>query len=323
MKKKITLRLTGLLLVAALLGSMGVSFASGIIDPHGYTGVIGAEEYTGPTGEPIIEFQPGEVYELIEQPGTTKNKDGFVEAPINDGHIIEAHIPVVRPEDEYYELRKWKLIHDNGDTVEIENLTEYLFRGNRKFKVAPVIEDTWPPYLDMKQDRTDWFYRYVRDLSIAGVVNGYPGYIFEPQGDTTWGEALKLIMRAVGYPVQTPTDAHWASGYLTKARADALVPEGEIDLNQPITRLEYAQVTAKALKLEPVILNPETEEGEEPAELKESPFTDTEDPYVLALQEAGIVEGYPDGSFRPSEKITRAEISTVIWRVYKYNKAHS
>ncbi|MGO4185333.1 S-layer homology domain-containing protein, partial [Paenibacillus sp. TAF43_2] len=33
---------------------------------------------------------------------------------------------------------------------------------------------------------------------------------------------------------------------------------------------------------------------------------------IAALTEAGIIKGYEDGSIRPKEKITRAEIASIV-----------
>ena len=118
---------------------------------------------------------------------------------------------------------------------------------------------------------------------------------------SSYGEALKLIMLAAGYPVQAPTGAHWASGYLTKALADGLLP-ASVDLSATITRLEVAQIAARAMKLSPVTTI--------------TPFPDTSDPYAAALYQADIMTG-SDSLFKPGDSITRAEISAVIWRIQK------
>ena len=59
-----------------------------------------------------------------------------------------------------------------------------------------------------------WHYKYVTERSDAGVVNGYPGGTFRPEGNVTYGETLKLILVAAGYGTQNRTSAaaHWASG---------------------------------------------------------------------------------------------------------------
>ena len=75
-------------------------------------------------------------------------------------------------------------------------------------------------------------------------------------------------MLASGYEVQEPTADHWASGYLTKAKADGLVAaDREVDLDAAIARIDVAEIAAKALKLEEVDI--------------ESPFADTDAMAVL------------------------------------------
>ena len=46
-------------------------------------------------------------------------------------------------------------------------------------------------------------------------------------------------------------------------------------------------------------------------------FTDTDSPYVEALCAAGIVGGYPDGTYRPGASISRAEIAAIVNRIYQ------
>ena len=51
------------------------------------------------------------------------------------------------------------------------------------------------------------------------------------------------------------------------------------------------------------------------------PFTDTSDPYVQALNAAGIVEGYFDNgtsTFKPYNTLTRGQISAIVWRMEQY-----
>lgn len=314
MKKRLFMMFTSLLMVACLLSTMCLSFAGGgVIDPgDGDEGEFTDEDDEGVDRSGVV-FMPGEGYTLKEKEGTDRQKDGSVIVMPNPstGRVGEQFIPEVIPDDEYYEFAGWAILKPDGTLEPIEDILEYRFPLSPRTNVVAVMNDTWPPYLDMKQDRSDWYYKYVRDLSIAGVVNGRPGYLFDPTGLTTWGEALKLIMRATGYPEQAPTEKHWASGYLTKARADELVPADlEINLDDPITRAEYARVAAAALDLKPVDIA--------------SPFADTDEMAILELYNIKIVEGdfNKDGVrvFRPDDHIIRSEMCAVIWRIYNYQK---
>ena len=154
-----------------------------------------------------------------------------------------------------------------------------------------------------------WCYKYVVEMCDADVIDGYANGTFRPNNTVTYGQALKLIMLAAGYPVQEKTSTHWASGYLTKAKADKLI-SGTVNLDAPITRLAVAQIAAKAMELNTSDLS------------SVKPFTDTSDVYVQALSAAGIVEGYFSGgtsTFRPSNTLTRGQVSAIVWRMKNYN----
>lgn len=157
---------------------------------------------------------------------------------------------------------------------------------------------------------TLWSYEYVTELTASGIVNGVTPTTFYPNSDVKYGEALKLIMLAAGYSEQAKTGSHWASGYLTRAYRDGLVSNPNIDLNATVDRNTIASIAAKALKLSPVTNIT-------------SPFVDSNDGYVLALYQAGIVEGTTNGGrtyYYGTSTIKRGEICAIICRINDYNQ---
>ena len=140
-----------------------------------------------------------------------------------------------------------------------------------------------------------WCYKYVTELAGANVISGYSNGTFQEKNTITYGAALKLIMLAAGYGEQAPTvKGSPFSGYLAKAKAAGLV-SGNPKLNGPITRLQIAQIAAKALKLSTTGLP------------SKKPFTDTNDVYVQALNAAGIIEGYfsnGTSTYKPNNTLT-------------------
>ena len=151
-----------------------------------------------------------------------------------------------------------------------------------------------------------WCYKYVTELASANVISGYSNGTFQEKNTITYGAALKLIMLAAGYGEQAPTvKGSTFSGYLVKAKADGLV-SGNPKLNGPITRLQIAQIAAKALKLSTTGLP------------SKKPFTDTNDVYVQALNAAGIIEGYfsnGTSTYKPNNTLTRGQVSAIVWRM--------
>ena len=156
-----------------------------------------------------------------------------------------------------------------------------------------------------------WCYKYVTELAGANVISGYSNGTFQEKNTITYGAALKLIMLAAGYGEQAPTVKRSTfSGYLAKAKAAGLV-SGNPKLNGPITRLQIAQIAAKALKL-PTSGLP-----------SKKPFTDTNDVYVQALNAAGIIEGYfsnGTSTYKPNNTLTRGQVSAIVWRMRNYNQ---
>ncbi len=156
-----------------------------------------------------------------------------------------------------------------------------------------------------------WYYEPVSTLTGAGVISGYTDGTFRPGNYTTTGEAIKLVMSAGGYNVPMQTGTHWASGYLSYAGEQNFVDQSITNPDLPITRAATAKLMVSALKL-----------GQSNMV---SPFSDTSDPYVVSLYAAGIAAGsYEQGQlvFRPDAPITRAEVCSLLFRIYTKDKLH-
>ena len=157
---------------------------------------------------------------------------------------------------------------------------------------------------------TAWYYPYVKDLYESGIVDGFEDNAYRGEESIAWGQAFKLITLAIGCQVPEPVEGkHWAYPYIQLARDNRLLKYyfDEDWLEWHPTRLQVAQMVARALDLLSI------PQGE-------SPFADCDDGYVTHLYEKGILVGEYDEAgqlvFLPEEEITRAEITTIIWRMY-------
>lgn len=162
-------------------------------------------------------------------------------------------------------------------------------------------------FTDVKQ--SDWYYPSVSALTGAGIVSGYTDGTFKPHREATAGEAIKLVLCTGGYSVPEKTDTHWASGYLNFASERAFVDRGISNPDQSISRGEAAKLMVTALGMN--------------CQETTSPFTDTNDPYVSALYQAGIAAGsWENGKrvFRPDDPISRAELCSLLFRVHTKDK---
>ncbi len=150
-----------------------------------------------------------------------------------------------------------------------------------------------------------WYYDVVMDLAEAKIIGGFGDGTFRPATTVTTGQALKMILLAAGYEEPERVDSHWARCFLNLALDEKILERGEItDLDINMSRKLVAKVAA-------ISLNVERSDDEQI-------FTDTDDNYVHALYEIGILGGYDDGTFRPDKALTRAELSAIAHRIYAY-----
>ena len=151
-----------------------------------------------------------------------------------------------------------------------------------------------------------WAYPYINRLASAGVVGGVTGTTYGPKQQVKWGEALKMVLLGAGHPAQTEgTGSNWAANYLTYAYQKGIVNSNKIDLSKPITRVEMAELAAKALGLSPEtsiktgIIGP----------------TDTTNGYVYALYNRGIVGGDSSSGknlYNPNSTLLRDEMAKIV-----------
>lgn len=157
-----------------------------------------------------------------------------------------------------------------------------------------------------------WSNTYVSVLASAGIVGGYDDGKFHPEREMTYGEALKLILLAAGYPEQAQgSGTNWAVNYLTLAINNGILPgsASSYTLSATVDRNTIAAMTAKALKLSPV------------TDTSTSPFVDSKDPYVLALNKAGIIFGDSSSGaayYQGEKAFNRGEAAAIIYRIYNY-----
>ena len=105
---------------------------------------------------------------------------------------------------------------------------------------------------------------------------------------------------------------HWAKNEITKLQKLGKIngdPDGNFRPDDSITRAEFVAILARALELE----NKETDVS----------FTDvSEDDWffdaVYSAANAGIINGYGDGSFAPYNTIKRQEIAKILMSATKY-----
>lgn len=155
-----------------------------------------------------------------------------------------------------------------------------------------------------------------RDDHVAYIM-GYPDGTVQPEGEITRAEACTIFFRLLtdssrDYYFARTNDysdvnrGDWFNNAISTLSNAGIVTgynDGTFRPNQPITRGEMAKIIANFANL--------SKGGKTFSDL----YGHWSKTYVELAAGNGWIAGYPDGSFRPDQKITRAETVTMINRV--------
>ncbi len=181
-------------------------------------------------------------------------------------------------------------------------------------------------------DGYDWAERAIEKMAIKGVIKGYGEGRFAPKNPVTKLESIIMALRVMGYEDEARLSyekvkkgkkelkykeriQEWAYGYISVALEKGLLDEYELldfKLTEPAKRHEVAKYIIRALGYE--------EEAQEHMK-EELRFIDAEAiplgsvGYVYLSDKKGIIQGYPDDTFRPNRPVTRAEMAVLIARL--------
>lgn len=152
-------------------------------------------------------------------------------------------------------------------------------------------------------------------------IIGYPDGDVHPQGNITRAEVATIFFRLLRDPVRTqywsqtndyPDVAFnkWYNNAISTLSNMGIIcgyPDGTFRPDAPITRAELTKIAAGFFS-DPRV-----------AATYDGRFSDVHGAewyisYLMTALEEGLIEGYPDGSFRPNRPITRAETCTIVNR---------
>ena len=164
-------------------------------------------------------------------------------------------------------------------------------------------------------DKNGWYLENVALLTEMAIINGYDDGSFKPNNTITKAQFIKLAVTALGYKDIQLSGEYWAVNYINKAFSEGLI-ENKYSKDQnydaPITRGEMAVIIAKVVDDDPS--NEEIIKYAE--EIQDFEKIDGQDGlYIIQTYKNKIIQGYPDGEFKPDNNATRAEASTIIVRL--------
>lgn len=174
--------------------------------------------------------------------------------------------------------------------------------------------------------RSDWYYQFVDYVTSKGYFNGVADKTFAPADNMTRAMFVTVLFRFHGAKGDRSQSAftdvapgEWYTDAINWAAANRIVDgvgNGKFAPNDPITRAQmcamierYLDLYRKAWK----VTLPET--GSVSVMVDESAIPAWALAAVKQCQRHGLVNGFEDGTFRPNDLSTRAQVAAVIYRM--------
>lgn len=152
-------------------------------------------------------------------------------------------------------------------------------------------------------------------------LKGYPGGGFAPGKNMSRAEVTTMFARLLteqmeaskSYPASFSdvTSAHWAANYIGYMEQFGIVrgySDGTFRPNAPITRAEFAAICCRFEQL-----------TDGAATFTDVPASHWAAKSIAYAAKRGWVTGYADGTFKPGNNITRAEVAAVTCRLLERN----
>ena len=162
---------------------------------------------------------------------------------------------------------------------------------------------------------THWAFPYIEAIADAGLTSGYPDGTYRPENPVTRAEMAVFLLN--GMSVTAPAidgshpfsdiSGHWAASYIEELFDQGITggyPDGTYRPENLVTRAEMAVFLLKGIGITPPPMD------------GSDPFTDINlhwaEIFIEELFDQGITGGYPDGTYRPENRVTRAEMAVFL-----------
>jgi hypothetical protein len=210
-------------------------------------------------------------------------------------------------------------VSGNTISVDVDHFTKFAVLAPET--MAPVVAPAVPasqastsllkvPFSDVLAGY--WARSVIAEVYSLGCISGYPDGTFKPNRGITRAEFVAMLVKAFHLPVASSifcddTVRHWARDYIGTALHTGIATgycASSFGPDDPVTREQAALMIAKAAKLQaPVAGSGFNGLGDSSAWAKNA---------LAAVEQIGIMHGYPDGSFHPRQQATRAEAAAAI-----------
>ena len=183
---------------------------------------------------------------------------------------------------------------------------------------AAMLVSMIPAALAASDIDTHWAKKYITYLDQEGVINpSAKTGLYTPDAKITRAEFMRYINRAFHFEETTAisySDVKTTAWYYDTVRIAKKygyisgVGGGKMDPDGKITREQAAVIIGRLFKADPGSVKPSDLSFTDKAQISTWSAG-----YIKAAQTHGIIAGYNDGSFRPQQTISRAEVAKILY----------
>ncbi len=162
-----------------------------------------------------------------------------------------------------------------------------------------------------------WAAASIAEWTVRGVLKGYPDGSFRPNGSVTLAELATMLCRIRDYPSAGGAEctglklSDWYYDSVSRLLAQRMLPVHG-SFTETLTREDACYMIGRAFGLDKAGASGAIVGYSDLAGCSSYTLT-----LVKKMSACDIIHGYPDGSFRPKNSISRAEVVTLLTNAQK------
>lgn len=215
--------------------------------------------------------------------------------------------------------------NQNSILYKLNLIEKYNLKGAGSWSLHQATQNIWDIYdqwlyssrvfVDVSEG---WAKAPILSINQKGWMIGTRDFYFQPNRALTRAEAATILVRILGLQnnySSTPYFSDIPNNHWAKKDIEVVIQHGlmvgignnRFAPDESLTREEMATLLTRILKIYP-------------SQTVQNPFNDVDSsswsyPYIVTMARENIFKGYEDGSFRPKEKVTRAQMAALLDRI--------
>lgn len=166
-----------------------------------------------------------------------------------------------------------------------------------------------------------WASKEIAELAKEGVVKGFPDGTFHPDVPISEEQFMSLIYRMLPPITGEDVDAFAQEHYLQKSKGRwseqmyrKMFTAGIIGYEQPTSKIDRSSAAHILLAALAAQSQKEQYRGTKAQFFKDVAIEESNLLTIYPIYKLGVMTGYPDGTFRPHDQVTRAQAVVLLMR---------